>query len=588
MSTIVTRAGKGSPLTHTEVDNNFTNLNTDKYQSGNNASFGTLSASGAFSANGGTTLGDASGDALTINSSAVSIPNGLNFDSNTLVIDATNNRVGVGTASPATRLVVGSSTGNYGLQIAPRSDFPSISGQLLFSDETGSACMLSISGGLTFSTGATVGSNSGTERMRITSTGNVGIGISDPSEKLDVRGIFVASDANRQFVRLRMDSAVARIESTFASGASGAYRPLAFSTSDAERMRIDTSGNVGIGTSSPTAYSAGDRLLQVHATVNSSELKLTNATTGTGATAGFVALQSGNDTYLWNGSNSFMSFGTNNSERMRIGSNGNIGIGTTATDAAVNIYGTNGTASSSTTFWNLTYAGMVIRNSSDTANTVAGIAFQGGSSGNSNSAIGNIAESTSLGALAFYTGGSGRSNTVPERMRIDSSGNLLVGTTNALSARASIKTSVSGGTAISTDNPDSVTYLPMRFHSNTTLVGYIESSSTATSYVTSSDYRLKENIAPMTGALSKVAQLKPCTYTWKSNGEASQGFIAHELQAVVPDAVTGEKDAVNEDGSIKPQGIDTSFLVATLTASIQELKAIVDAQAARIALLESK
>jgi hypothetical protein len=89
------------------------------------------------------------------------------------------------------------------------------------------------------------------ERMRITSTGNVGIGTSDPLEKLDVRGIFVASDANRQFVRLRMDSGVARIESTFASGASGAYRPLAFSTSDAERMRIDTSGNVGIGTSSP-------------------------------------------------------------------------------------------------------------------------------------------------------------------------------------------------------------------------------------------------------------------------------------------------------------------------------------------------
>jgi hypothetical protein len=100
MSTIVTRAGKGSPLTHTEVDNNFTNLNTDKYQSGDNASFGSLSASGAFSANGGATLGDASGDALTINSSAVSVPNGLNFDSNTLVIDSTNNKVGVGTSTP--------------------------------------------------------------------------------------------------------------------------------------------------------------------------------------------------------------------------------------------------------------------------------------------------------------------------------------------------------------------------------------------------------------------------------------------------------------------------------------------------------
>jgi hypothetical protein len=102
-------------------------------------------------------------------------------------------------------------------------------------------------------------------------------------------------------------------------------------------------------------------------------------------------------------------------------------------------------------------------------------------------------------------------------------------------------------------------------------VGTIASTGSATSYVTSSDYRLKENIAPMTDALSVVSQLKPCTFKWKLDGSDGQGFIAHELAEVVPDAVTGEKDAVNENGSIKPQGIDTSFLVATLTAAIQEL-----------------
>ena len=106
-----------------------------------------------------------------------------------------------------------------------------------------------------------------------------------------------------------------------------------------------------------------------------------------------------------------------------------------------------------------------------------------------------------------------------------------------------------------------------------TNVGAITSNGSSTSYVTSSDYRLKENVQPMTGALATVALLKPCTYTWKADGSAGQGFIAHELQEVVPDAVNGEKDAVNEDGSIKPQGIDTSFLVATLTAAIQELNA---------------
>jgi hypothetical protein len=176
-------------------------------------------------------------------------------------------------------------------------------------------------------------------------------------------------------------------------------------------------------------------------------------------------------------------------------------------------------------------------------------------------------------------------------MRIDTSGNVLIGQTargvvNSNSFNLDIQsaqlycnhaTGTASGTAYAT------------FGLTTSTIGSItQSGTTAVAFNTTSDYRLKENIAPMTGALAKVSSLKPCTYTWKSTGEASQGFIAHELQAVVPDAVTGEKDAVNEDGSIKPQGIDTSFLVATLTAAIQELKATVDAQAARIAALEAK
>lgn len=80
----------------------------------------------------------------------------------------------------------------------------------------------------------------------------------------------------------------------------------------------------------------------------------------------------------------------------------------------------------------------------------------------------------------------------------------------------------------------------------------------------------------MTGALAKVAALKPCTYKWKADGSEGQGFIAHELQDVVPQCVTGEKDAVDADGKPVYQGIDTSFLVATLTAAIQELKASLD------------
>jgi hypothetical protein len=86
----------------------------------------------------------------------------------------------------------------------------------------------------------------------------------------------------------------------------------------------------------------------------------------------------------------------------------------------------------------------------------------------------------------------------------------------------------------------------------------------------------------MTGALAKVAQLKPCTYKWNVDGSDGEGFIAHELQAVVPQCVTGEKDAVDAEGKPQYQGIDTSFLVATLTAAIQEQQAIINDLKARL------
>jgi len=181
----------------------------------------------------------------------------------------------------------------------------------------------------------------------------------------------------------------------------------------------------------------------------------------------------------------------------------------------------------------------------------------------------------------FYTNGT-------ERMRIDSSGYVMVGTTSQV-ASGKVSISYAGNTLQGlafNDTASNATAQALRFLSGGTLVGYIQTSTTATTYVTSSDYRLKENIAPITGALDKVAQLKPVTYKWKINGSDGQGFIAHELQAIIPDCVSGEKDAVNEDGSIKPQGIDTSFLVATLTAAIQEQQALITSLTARITALE--
>jgi hypothetical protein len=190
--------------------------------------------------------------------------------------------------------------------------------------------------------------------------------------------------------------------------------------------------------------------------------------------------------------------------------------------------------------------------------------------------------------MTFYTNGS-------ERVRIDTSGNVLVGTSSTLPVNlasgkfqvlqtstsghgASFKTNATSGFAAAafSRNGNNGSVCEFGYDTSTT-VGSISVTSTATTYNTSSDYRLKENIAPMTGALGKVAALKPVTYKWKSDGSDGEGFIAHELAEVCPHAVTGEKDAVDEDGNPVYQGIDTSFLVATLTAAIQELKAEFDA-----------
>jgi len=97
---------------------------------------------------------------------------------------------------------------------------------------------------------------------------------------------------------------------------------------------------------------------------------------------------------------------------------------------------------------------------------------------------------------------------------------------------------------------------------------------------------LKNDVQPIENALDTVSALNPVTWKWKLDGSAGQGFIAHELQTVVPDCVVGEKDAVDEDGKPRYQGVDTSFLVATLTKAIQELNAKVEGLQAEINALK--
>jgi hypothetical protein len=287
-----------------------------------------------------------------------------------------------------------------------------------------------------------------------------------------------------------------------------------------------------------------------------------------------------------------IAFAEGGAEVMRIDSSGNVGIGTSSPSYRIDAVGT-GTASTG-----------ILRTSSNLTNSTTKYGYYtvghytnatapfGFIQGESNSTENNVhigggaGEVTAATRIDFYTAANNTTTNGTERMRIDSEGDLLINTT---STNNNEKVRIKNGNdaraiAFQSASAAECGYI------------YINAGGTSTTYSTSSDYRLKENIAPMTGALAKVQALKPVTYKWKINGFDGQGFIAHELQEVVPDCVTGVKDAVqtytDEEGNeaTRPvyQGIDTSFLVATLTAAIQEQQSLITALTARITALEAK
>jgi len=119
------------------------------------------------------------------------------------------------------------------------------------------------------------------------------------------------------------------------------------------------------------------------------------------------------------------------------------------------------------------------------------------------------------------------------------------------------------------------------------LQGLIYQSGGSTLYAASSDYRIKSNVVPLSNSLDTINSLKPVSFTFNSHTEITEaGFLAHEVQEVVPNCVSGEKDQVAEDGSIIPQSLDKSYLVTHLVGAIQELSATVQSLKERIATLE--
>jgi hypothetical protein len=195
------------------------------------------------------------------------------------------------------------------------------------------------------------------------------------------------------------------------------------------------------------------------------------------------------------------------------------------------------------------------------------------------------------GNLAFSTGESG-SDTFNERMRIDSNGTVFFGGGYAPDTNTKITfyaTPTVAGLATQNTSLGSVNKVATFRANNTTEIGHITCSNSSTSFSTTSDYRLKENITEITDGINRVKQLNPSRFNFITDPDRIvDGFIAHEVQDIVPEAITGEKDAVNEDESINPQGIDQSKLVPLLTAALQEAIALIESQQSQIDTLTTK
>jgi len=265
-------------------------------------------------------------------------------------------------------------------------------------------------------------------------------------------------------------------------------------------------------------------------------------------------------------------------EAMRINHNGNVGIGTASPAYKLDIRNTTAVdtviALGNSVDANITQLGKQ-------SSTAYGASASGNAFLYSISPISIMSDSGS-GVIKFSTGG----NT--EKVRIDSSGNLLVGTTTATASPATgvqlCNTSGTlGGVFIGHDTGTANGNYYATFAYASGIIGSITQSTTsAVLYNVTSDYRRKSNVKDLTGSGTFIDALKPRTFDWDT-GDKGVGFIAHEFAEVSPTSVAGEKDAVDADGKPIYQGMQasTAEVIANLVAELQSLRK-------RLAALESK
>ena len=440
-------------------------------------------------------------------------------------------------------------------------------------------------------------------------SGNVGIGTSSPDTQLTLYKASTNADVN--YAKMRMDSwgaSQGKLKSLvwddsgnpvsaigaeydgsktnihFHSQYNGAFK----GTSD-RTMSIMGNGNVGIGTSSPQGplHVYGGEYAYIGPNVAG---VTPDSTTGGIAIGWNKSSGQGESIIAFNkgaGATGGLVFADNNGgtydERMRIDSSGNLLVGRTLAGSGTG-FEANTAFGSYILSTSTSIAGVFDRLSTD--GEIVQFRKDGVAVGQINARSGDLVIGTGTTGLQFYDVGnaifplsaSGNTNR-------DAAIDLGEGSNRFkdfyLSGRVVADGVTTSAHAWSSQSDSTSSSAHLYFRNPNGFVGNISTSGTATAYNTSSDYRLKENVVAMSGATERLKQLAPKRFNFIADADTTvDGFLAHEVADVVPEAVTGAKDAVDDDGNAVYQGIDQSKLVPLLVATIQELEA-------RIAALES-